>query len=180
MATTHVPMTAEQFDALPVAEEGPRYELLDGELIEVSSASGRHNYIAGLLAAFINIFLLRNPIAAVLPETEFALGESRLQPDIAVLSRANFERMGEGRSPVRELPAIVVEIASPSESAIKMEGKITSYLGAGVSEVWVIYPDTQHLFVHTTSGAKLFDRNAVLETPLLPGWSLRVSEIFRD
>ena len=78
------------------------------------------------------------------------------------------------------LPDLVVEIASPSESAIEMERKIAAYLKAGVNEVWAIYPDTQHLFVHTTSGAKLFDRDAVLETSVLPDWSLRMSEIFRD
>ena len=180
MATTHVSMTAEQFDALPAADEGPRYELLDGDLIEVSGASWKHNVIAGLLITFLNNFLLRNRFAAVSQDSEFAIGGSRLQPDVAVLSKEKLDRIGEGRSPIREVPEITVEIASPSESAIQLERKIALYLEGGVSEVWVIYPDTQHLFVHTTSGAKLFDRHAVLETSLLPGWSLQVSEIFRD
>jgi len=35
-------MTAEQFDALP-EEEGRNWELLDGELIEVPSATPKHN-----------------------------------------------------------------------------------------------------------------------------------------
>ncbi len=171
-------MTAAQFDALPAEVEGFHYELLDGELIEVPSASGRHNFAAGRLTTFLNIYLFRTKVAAVLPETEFAIGESRLRPDIAVLSRANFERMGEGVSPVRELPEIAIEIASPSESASAMERKVAAYLGAGVSEVWVIYPSTEHLFVHTKSGARLFDRDALLETAVLPGWSLRIGEIF--
>jgi hypothetical protein len=73
-----------------------------------------------------------------------------------------------------------IEIPAPSESAARMERTFAAYLEAGVSEVWVIYPDTRHLFVHTTSGARLCGRHAVLDTPLLPGWSLQVNEIFRD
>ena len=173
-------MTTEQFDALPAEVEGCHYELLDGELIEVPSASGRHNYSAGRLTTFLNVFIFRTKLAAVLPETEFAVGENRLRPDIAILSKTKFERMGEGTSPVRELPDIAIEIASPSESASAMERKVTAYLEAGVGEVWVIYPRTEHLFVHTIAGTRMIDRSGSLETPMLPGWSLEVGAIFRD
>ena len=179
MATTHVLMRPEQFDALP-EREGLHYELLDGELIEVPSASARHNYIAGLLTYKLNHFLVPNRLAVVLPETEFAVGVNRLRPDIAVMSKAKFELIGEGRSPVPELPEIAVEIASPSESAPEMERKVAVYLEAGVTEVWVVYPRTRHLFAHTNAGARLVDREGVLTTDVLPGWSLRVGEIFSN
>lgn len=91
-----------------------------------------------------------------------------------------YKRAGEGRRPVRELPEIAVEIVSPSDSAARMERKIAAYLRAGVREVWVIYQETEHLYVHTTAGVRLVDRDADLETPVLPGWSLKVGEIFRD
>jgi Uma2 family endonuclease len=45
-------MTAEQFDALP-EEEGRKWELLDGELIEVSSATPEHNFILARLFALL-------------------------------------------------------------------------------------------------------------------------------
>lgn len=180
MATTHVPMTAEQFDAMPAVEDGLRYELLDGELIEVSAASWKHNVIAAFLMTFLNGFLLRNPIAVVAQNSEFAIGRHRLQPDVAILSKDKSDRVGEGRTPIRELPGIAVEIVSPSESAVELERKIAVYLEGGVKEIWAIYSATEHLFVHTKSGAKLFDRDAVIETPILPGWSLKVSEIFRN
>ena len=173
-------MTAEQFDALPAVEQGPQYELLDGELIEVSSASLRHNRIVGLLSYYLNHFLLQNQQGIVAADSEFAIGANRLQPDLAVVSMEKFKRVGEGRSPVRELPDLAIEVASASESAIELERKIAAYLEAGVPEVWAIYPGTRHLFVHTTSGGRLVDRNAVLETSLLPGWSLPLAEIFHD
>ncbi len=49
-------MTAEQFDALP-EEEGRKWELLDGELIEVSSATPEHNLILGRLFALLYSFV---------------------------------------------------------------------------------------------------------------------------
>jgi Uma2 family endonuclease len=114
----------------------------------------------------------------VLPETEFAIGANRLRPDIAVLAREEFERIGEGRSPVRELPEIAIEIASPSESASEMERKVAAYLEAGVGEVWVVYPRTQHVYVYTGFCAQLVDRESLLTTAFLPGWSLPVGDIF--
>ena len=50
-------MTAEQFDALP-EEEGRKWELLDGELIEVSSATPEHNYILAQLLSLLQTFVI--------------------------------------------------------------------------------------------------------------------------
>jgi Uma2 family endonuclease len=48
-------MTAEQFDTLP-EEEGRKWELLDGELIEVPSATPKHNRILLRLARLLDEF----------------------------------------------------------------------------------------------------------------------------
>src|ERR1039458_2747954 len=48
-------MTAEQFDALP-EEECREWELLDGELIEVSSATPKHNRILARLLRLLHNF----------------------------------------------------------------------------------------------------------------------------
>jgi Uma2 family endonuclease len=66
-------MTAEQFDALP-EEEGRKWELLDGELIEGSSATPRHNRILMRLSGRLDEFAEANRLGAVLPETR--LGRS--------------------------------------------------------------------------------------------------------
>lgn len=54
---TRTLMTAEQFDQLP--EEETRYELLDGELIEVPSATLGHNVIQAILLTSLMNFLLQ-------------------------------------------------------------------------------------------------------------------------
>ncbi|MCC6342550.1 MAG: Uma2 family endonuclease [Bryobacterales bacterium] len=175
MATTSL-MTPERFDKLP-PEEGLRYELLHGEMVEMSSANPVHKDILTSLIIALGLTVRRQG-GAVLPDTEFAFGESRLRPDLAVLPAEVWKRMDHFKVPVSEMPAIAVEIVSPSESAYAVDKKTGIYLQAGISEVWVIYPETKHLYVHTASEVRHLTSAAVMESPLLPGWSLPVGDLF--
>ena len=64
-------MTAAAFDALP-EEECRKWELLDGELIEVSSATPEHNLIPGNLIFLLKAFSREHKLGVVLPETDLA------------------------------------------------------------------------------------------------------------
>src|SRR5207237_382996 len=141
---TRTLMSAEEFDRLP-EEEGRRYELLDGELIDVASATPEHNFVRSLFStSLMNYFLTRGLRAAALPETDFAVGANRrLRPDIAVLLPAKWTKIDRSRVPVTVPPDTAIEIVSPSESASDLERKIEAYLQAGTTEVWVIYGDGQ-------------------------------------
>jgi Uma2 family endonuclease len=141
---THTLMTAEQFDQLP-EEEGRRYELLDGELIEMPSANLEHNLILKNGLFELEGFFRRTEIGTVVPEMEFAFGDDRFRPDLAVLLADKLKQASLKRVPLTVVPDIVLEIVSPSESAINLDRKVRVYLQAGVAEVWVIYPDGQHM-----------------------------------
>jgi Uma2 family endonuclease len=72
MATT-AGMSGVQFDALPY-EEGRRWELLDGELVEVPSPASRHQAIVSRLIRLLQTFLEKTGSQGfVLPDVEFAL-----------------------------------------------------------------------------------------------------------
>lgn len=175
---TQTPMTAEQFDRMPY-DEGRRPELLDGELIEVSTATAKHNEILANLLASVKLFMREHRLGTVIPTTEFAFGEDRLQPDLAVLSQPKWEQVNREKVPVLVPPDIAVEIVSPSESAKHLNRKVTVYLDHGVAEAWVIYPDEQHVLIYTAAPQiRRLHGNDVLECALLPGWSVPLSEIF--
>jgi Uma2 family endonuclease len=123
-------------------------------------------------------FFRKHSIGIDVPETEFALGTERLQPDIAVLLGEKYSQADRRRIPVVVVPDIAVEIVSPSESAAHLDHKVRVYLRAGVLEVWVIYPDGRHMYVHTGAGARFLAETDVLETPVLPGWSMPVGNLF--
>jgi Uma2 family endonuclease len=80
-------MTAEQFDALP-EEEGRKWELLDGELIEVPSATPRHNRILTRLLRLLDSFAEAHKLGAALPATDLAVrANTRLRPDFGFFRR---------------------------------------------------------------------------------------------
>src|SRR5438477_13079377 len=110
---TRTLMAAEQFDQLP-EEEGRRYELLDGELIEVPSATPGHNLIQGILLTSLINFFMRTLRGMALAETDFALGGSRrLRPDIAVLFSDKWAKVDRWKVPVTIAPDIAIEIVCP-------------------------------------------------------------------
>ena len=175
---TQTLMTAEQFDRLP-EEEGRRYELLDGELIEVASANPEHNGIETCMLAELWPYLRRTGWGMAIPDTEFDLGlDKRLRPDIAVIRAERWSRMNRRAIPVKIVPDIAVEIVSPCEYAKELDGKVRAYLGAGVVEVWVIYPDGRHMFVHTSTEVRHSTEQGRIESSLLPGWSMTLADLF--
>jgi Uma2 family endonuclease len=176
MATITVPVTPAEFDRMD--PEG-RFELLNGELIEMASASGPHNYLAGKVEGSLGPWLREHVCGAVIHETEFRIGENRFRPDLAVILLARWKRIGGDKAPLPEPPDIAIEVISPSESASVLEEKIAAYLQGGVQEVWELYSSTEHLFIHTPNGIRRLDRDDTIETPLIPGWSLAMSELLR-
>jgi Uma2 family endonuclease len=76
-------------------------------------------------------------------------------------------------------PDLAIEVISPSETAAEIAHKVRQYLQAG-SAVWVVYPEdrTVHVF-ETSKNARVLEADDLLEAPtLLPGFSVRVSELF--
>ena len=174
---TQTLITAEQFDALP-EEDGRRWELLDGEIVEVPSATPRHNEVETELLFSLRLFMGPQEHGKVITDTEFAFGESRLRPDLSILSKSKWAQVDREKVPIRIVPDVTVEIVSPSEVAEMLERKVAVYLETGVAEVWVIHTKRQYMYVHTADSVRRLRNTDTLETPLLPGWSLPLAQLF--
>jgi len=170
-------MSAEQFDQLPVVE-GRRTELIDGEIVEVSSATALHNKIQAAMLYLIMHWLQSKRSGSVQANTEFAVGNDRFQPDLAVFTGDRLNQWDLLMLPVGVLPEIAVEIISPSESAIHVDYKCRMYLKHGVKEVWLVFLDEPHIYIHTADSVRRLEQTDTLTTPLLPGWSLAVGDAF--
>ena len=79
--------------------------------------------------------------------------------------------------PIPFAPDIAVEVLSPSEAAVKVNRKIHQYLDAGSREVWLFDAENGDVFVHSASGIRLLQGKHLLESPLLPGFSVPVAEL---
>jgi Uma2 family endonuclease len=175
---TQTLVTGAQFDLL-AEEERQNYELVDGELIEVPSARPSHNLLAAELTTDLRSFLRKRQAGIVLPDTEFDFGaEQRYRPDLAIFLTETWKKVDPEKLPVTLPPEIAVEIISPGDAAHKLERKFSIYLEHGVKEVWVIYPETRHIWVHTRGNAHCFDQSKTLASPIIPGWEIAVRDIF--
>jgi Uma2 family endonuclease len=173
-------MTAEQFDALP-EEEGRKWELLDGELIEVSSATPMHNLILATLLSLLHSFAVPRRLGFVLPETDLAVrANTRLRPDLGFFSAETWRSVEIRTVPVVQTPDIAVEIISPSETATTINRKVDAYLKWGVHEVWLIDPEIRTLFLHTLAGAQRLSEGAFLTSEFVPGWRLQIADLFEN
>lgn len=81
---------------------------------------------------------------------------------------------------IRTAPDIAVEVVSPNDVADEVFEKRDEWLSAGVKEVWIASLSTRTVQVYLADGGSpLFRGPDTLTTPLLPGFAVRVADIFR-
>jgi len=170
-------LTMEQFERLP--DDGLRHELDEGELISMPPTFGLHGKVLIVTSSLLFNFVRPRSLGLVVSDVGFQLSADTLRaPDIAFIKA--------DRVPVLDLerrfecaPDLAIEIISPSESATDLAHKVRQYIHAG-AVVWVLYPKdrTIHVF-DSPKNARILEEDDILEAPsLLPGFSVRVSELF--
>ena len=79
-------------------------------------------------------------------------------------------------------PDLAIEVASPDQHRPEMAAKALQYLAAGVQTVWIIWPGRREVDVWRSGSPEpvvmLKSDNQLEDPELLPGFSLRVAEIF--
>ena len=183
LPTTHQHMTAAEFAALP---EGPPYfQLVEGELYFVASPSRQHQEVAGNLYFFLKAYQREHPEVGrvyIAPSDVKLDGDNVFEPDVYFVSR---ERAGIlTKQGVDGAPDLAVEVLSPSAARLDRDKKRAIYLRAGVGELWFVWPESQRVEIHLQENAggeepaRTLRPGDVLTTPLLPGWSVAVADLF--
>ncbi len=88
---------------------------------------------------------------------------------------------------IQGTPALVIEILSASTRKRDRDVKSRLYDRAGVREYWLVDPDLNSVIVYrrVTDGAFPAVANLTagaqdsLETPIVPGWSVALTRLFR-
>jgi Uma2 family endonuclease len=176
MSTTTL-MTAEQFAQMHTGETED-YELVEGELIPLSSATPLHAKVRRRLERLVENYFERNPIGEAFAEIDCRLTDDTVRrPDLSIFLGDRSKQFDLNSIPVPYAPDIAVEVLSPSESAIDVSRRALDYLAAGCREVWLLDNSNGELSVRTDAGIRLLRGKDVLESPLLPGFSQAVSEL---
>jgi Uma2 family endonuclease len=168
--------------ASPQAES--RYELIEGALEEMASSNKINTIIAGVIIAYLNLFVLPGRLGYVSsPDGGFRLSrQTYLMPDVGYIRKERVPTL-EGQT-FEGAPDLAVEVISPNENASSVLRKTRLYLEHGAQYVWSIYPQEQVVYVSTLNpdgSLNLRLLNATEELTceaLLPGFRLAIKDIF--
>lgn len=172
-------------DYLRLPDDGNRYEIIDGELVLNPAPALRHQIILiNLLVAFRLYFRENGGGQVVIAPFDVVLSPHQVyEPDLLVITDARQSILTEKN--VSGAPDLVIEILSPGTRRKDETLKRANYERYGVSEYWIVDPEEETVAIDRRAGTA-FTRVAVLEsetggtleTPLIPGFSMTVAEVF--
>jgi Uma2 family endonuclease len=170
-------MTVEEFVQMDTADN-ETYELVDGELIPLSSATPLHSIIRGRAEQLVRNYFDSNPIGGAMSETDCRIGGDTVRkPDLSIFLGERWQKFDLKKVPVPFSPDIAVEILSPSEHAMDVNRKVREYLAAGSQEMWLFDPENGEVHVRTNARFCVIEGRSALESPLLPGFSVGVAAL---
>jgi Uma2 family endonuclease len=177
------PGTATEEDAVWLEDNEDRLcELVNGVLVE--KAMSYYESILAMVLGHLLIQYLETHDTGIIsgPDGQIRILANTMRiPDLAFIS---WDRFPDGKLPrdriCRVAPDLAVEILSEGNTPREMKRKLEEYYEAGVRLVWYIDPRTRTATIYTslTDGTTI-DANGLLEgRDVLPGFSLRLGELF--
>ena len=121
---------------------------------------------------------MRRDVGLVYSETMFTIGRGARIPDVAFVSAATLKAHPQEDGAIAFAPDLAIEVISESEPAEDAEQKVREYLTAGVQEVWQMYPKSRFIRVRTSAGYRDLYPSDVISTPVLPGFTAAVADLF--
>ena len=180
-------LTYDDFVLFP--DDGKRHEIIDGEHHVTPSPNRRHQRLVGRLHLEIAQFLKAHPDLGeifVAPFDVVLSFHDVVEPDLLFIAPDQTEILTERN--VQGPPALVIEVLSTSTRKRDAQTKRRLFERTGVGEYWLVDPelDTVQVFRPSPDGkltrvAELAaEDDHTLTTPLLPGCSIGLGELFRE
>ena len=180
-------MTLDEFLAFveQQPDDGPNYELHEGELTPVPPSKTRQGVIAMLIGGQILNHVQSRKLGYVAgAHAGFKIAPKDFYaPDAAFYSHENLPDGLPADDYVAVAPDLAVEVVSTSDQATA-HGKVMRYLELGTRLAWVVYPNKQTVDVYrpTDDGGVIIHTLKLDDTlqgnGVLPGFTLPVKSIF--
>ncbi|NQV27025.1 MAG: Uma2 family endonuclease [Rhodopirellula sp.] len=171
-------------DLLATSGGAQRYELMDGVIRAMSPAGNKHGKIAMSLGFRLAAFVEEHGLGTVYAaETGFLIQQDPdtvRAPDVAFITQARIDEVGPVDGYWPGAPDIVAEVVSPNDRFSDTEQKALHWLRAGSQVVWVVDPAQTHVTEYRgVSEIRVLSSDETLTVPqLLPGWEVKISELF--
>jgi Uma2 family endonuclease len=176
-------ITLEEFDRLK--SDGVKCELNEGELVEMTLPTPRHNRVVRRINNLLYEFLKANTVGELFfPDTPFILSAPDAPvtlrgPDLAFLIKERANQLDDTKR-IQGAAELTIEVVPPSDAPSDLLLKTSQYLGAGGRVVWIVDPEKREVRVFEASGAiRVLHEHDTIEAPeLLPGFSAAVARFF--
>ncbi len=160
------------------------YELIEGELVQMSPTKRTHGKLESLFDYYLRHFLRQNDLGEVMvgeigmfirrdPDTVRAA-------DVLFISHERLAAEPDGDGYLTVPPELVVEILSPSESWGMVRRKLADYFEMGVTVVAIV--DAEHetvtLFRSPTELTELHRDDTLTLPDILPNFTLPLADLF--
>lgn len=145
----------ERWEQLP--NDGKRYEIIDGVLYTTTAPSLFHQWIIRQIVRELFQHIDDAGYGATLwsPIGLFMPGCDPVQPDVLVIRSEDIGIVNNGR--ITGVPALLMEVLSPSNSSVDLRIKRQAYARAGVAEYWIVRPAERDALVCSQPDAALGD-----------------------
>ena len=178
--------TSRDLESLP--DDGKRYEIVDGELYVSKQPDWQHQLVCYQLGFLLGVWNEQSPTGFVNQEPGIIFADdTNVVPDVIWISQERLKTALHRDGKLHNSPELVIEVISPGTDSERRdrEVKLKLYSRHGVKEYWVVDWQTQSLEVYRRENTVLILEETLeaadtLESPLLPGFHCKVSQIFKN
>jgi Uma2 family endonuclease len=167
----HEWMTGDEY--LARSAEYEHTELVDGVVVDTGPVRRAHGRVIGRFLSALG----RTAAGEVACGVGFRQAEDRVRAaDVSVYVDPPPDAEGWETAP----PDLVVEVVSPNDTWPEVDRKADEWLAFGVREVWIADPARRVITVRRPNDEVVrLSGDAVLTSPVLPGFAAPLARIFR-
>ncbi|WP_293146806.1 MULTISPECIES: Uma2 family endonuclease [unclassified Microcoleus] len=165
--------------------DGHRYELVNGELIDMGNSGAKHGYVCSILMILLGGYVRLQKLGAMFDSsTAFKMKSgNKRSPDVSFMAKERLQGLDDLPDGFLEgAPDLAVEILSPSNTVEEIHNKLVEYFDNGSRLVWVIHPKEQYVLVYRSAQEPdrlLKSADSLDGEDIVPGFTLAVAELFQ-
>ena len=183
--TTAYRFTVDDLASFP--DDGHRYEVIDGELHVSRAPHGRHQAVLEQLIIALGTWNNQAGRGWLVPGIGLIFAvDNGVIPDLVWVSNERLPHLVRGDGKLHGAPDLGIEILSPGPENEKRdrETKLKLYSVQGVCEYWIVDYEARTVQIYRRQQAALtlvatLTAEDELTSPLLPGFSAAVADLFR-
>ncbi len=165
---------------------GVHAEWVDGEVLQLMTASNRHQDLVDWLIAILRMFIETHNLGWI-RSAPFNMQMPHLnrgrEPDILFVIQDRLHLVQESK--LSEAADLVIEIVSPESVGRDRGEKFVEYEAAGVREYWLIDPDRQQAEFYRLTEAGRYrliipGNDGVFHSEVLTGFWLQVDRLWQE